>query len=73
MNNIKKEEISRAIDWIMKNGGRREKEILKGLFTVERATWNAEHKVIEFLNAEADPDGYRSGFQFDLVTNSICG
>ena len=42
--------------------------------TIERAgTWNAEHKVLNVLDAVPDADGYRPGFQVDIVTMSICG
>lgn len=58
---------------VNREGGYREKEIISKPFTIEKATWNAEHKVLEVLSLEVERDGYRKGFQIDLVTRSICG
>lgn len=59
---------------VKKYGGYREKEIMRYSHTIERAgTWNAEHKVLNVLDAVPDADGYRPGFQVDIVTMSICG
>ena len=59
---------------VKKNGSYREKEIMRYSHTIERAgTWNAEHKVLNVLDAVPDADGYRPGFQVDIVTMSICG
>ena len=59
---------------VKKYGGYREKEIMNHSDTIERAgTWNAEHKVLNVLDAVPDADGYRPGFQVDIVTMSICG
>lgn len=55
-------------------GGLRECTILENPHTIERAgTWNNEHKVLNVLERNPGADGYRSGFQVDLVTMSICG
>ena len=55
-------------------GGYREKGIMKNPHTYERGeTWNREHKVLNILKIEADVDGYKNGFQVDIVTKSICG
>ena len=58
---------------VEKNGGYREKEIISKPFTVEKATWNNDHKVLNVVSVEAETDGYRNGFQIDIVTKSICG
>ena len=59
---------------VKKYGSYREKEIMSHSHTIERAgTWNAEHKVLNVLDAVPDSDGYRPGFQVDIVTMSICG
>ncbi len=55
-------------------GGYREKEILKNPHTVTKSdTWNNEHKVLTISELETGEDGYRYGFQVDLITMSICG
>lgn len=55
-------------------GGLRERAILKNPHTIEKAgTWNNEHKVLNVLELNPGADGYRAGFQVDLVTMSICG
>lgn len=55
-------------------GGYREKELFKNPHTVEKSgTWNNEHKVLNVNETEPGEDGYRYGFQVDLVTMSICG
>lgn len=59
---------------IRRSGGDREKEIIKnGAFMSRGETWNSEHKVIEILEIMPQIDGYRNGFQVDVVTMSICG
>ena len=55
-------------------GGHRERDILNHTHTIERGdTWNAEHKVVNVLEAAADIDGHQDGFAVDLVTRSIVG
>lgn len=55
-------------------GGYREKEIFKNPHTVSKSgTWNTEHKVLTISEQFAGADGYKDGFQVDLVTMSICG
>lgn len=55
-------------------GGFREREILKNPHTIEIAgTWNNEHQVLNVCELNPGPDGYRDGFQVDLITMSICG
>ena len=72
MEDIKMENIVKII--VKKYGSYREKEIMSHSHTIERAgTWNAEHKVLNVLDAVPDADGYRPGFQVDIVTMSICG
>ena len=59
---------------VKKYGSYREKEIMRYAHTIERAgTWNENHKVLNVLDAVPDADGYRPGFQVDIVTMSICG
>lgn len=61
-------------DIVCKYGGFREKNILSNPHLIEKAeTWNDEHKVLNVLSNKPDIDGYRAGFQIDLVTKSICG
>lgn len=49
-------------------------ELLKNPHTVTKSgTWNSEHKVLTINEPEPGEDGYRYGFQVDLVTMSICG
>ena len=72
MEDIKMENIVKII--VKKYGCYREKEIMNHSHIIERAgTWNAEHKVLNVLDAVPDADGYRPGFQVDIVTMSICG
>lgn len=55
-------------------GGYREKELLKNPHTVTKSgTWNSKHKVLTVNEPEPGEDGYKYGFQVDLVTMSICG
>jgi hypothetical protein len=55
-------------------GGFRERTIFKNPHTIEKTeTWNKEHKVLNVLERNPGADGYRGGFQVDLVTMSICG
>lgn len=59
---------------VKQQGGYREKEVMQHPYTVEKSeTWNADHKVVNVLSVVKDADGYRGGFQIDLVTGSICG
>ena len=59
---------------VRKHGGFREKNILSNPHSIKKSeTWNNEHKVLNVLSNKLDIDGYRAGFQIDLVTNSICG
>ena len=63
-----------ACQIVKRQGGFREREILANPHTFERSeTWNEEHKVMNVLELEPQPDGYRNGFAVDLVTRSICG
>lgn len=66
-------DISRAVWIALKEGGYRERNVLSQGFEIEQETWNESHKVLNFLSTIEAPDGYRSGFQVDIVTNSICG
>lgn len=66
-----KEQVAKIVD---RFGGFREREILKNPHTIEKAgTWNNEHKVLKVSELNPGADGYRDGFQVDLVTMSICG
>ena len=59
---------------IKKWGSIREHLIMKENPTFEKGeTWNNEHKVINVLSSLVQNDGYKNGFQVDLVTFSICG
>lgn len=59
---------------VRKHGGYREKEIFNNPHIIEESeTWNKHHKVLNILSVEPDTDGYRSGFQADIVTKSIVG
>lgn len=59
---------------VRKHGGFREKSILSKPHLIEKSeTWNNEHKVLNVLSNKPDIDGYKNGFQIDLVTMSICG
>ena len=59
---------------VLKSGGYREKDILSNPHVIERGeTWNADHKVVNVLEAVPDLNGYRAGFAVDLVTRSIVG
>lgn len=66
-----KEKIAKIVDCF---GGFREREILKNPHAIEKSgTWNNEHKVLNVCELVPDTDGYRNGFQVDIVTMSICG
>ena len=59
---------------VHKHGGFREKNILSNPHLIEKSeTWNNEHKVLNVLSNKPDIDGYKNGFQIDLITKSICG
>ena len=59
---------------VHKYGGFREKDIFSNPHSIEKSeTWNDEHKVLNVLSNEPDIDGYKAGFQIDLVTMRICG
>lgn len=59
---------------VAKYGGFREYDVLSKPHTITKtATWNDAHRVLEVLEKRAGPDGYRNGFQVDIVTMSICG
>ena len=59
---------------VLKDGGYREKSILAAPHALEKGeTWNANHKVVNVLEAMPDLDGYRTGFAVDIVTRSIVG
>lgn len=59
---------------VAKQGGFRERKVLSEKHEIVRdETWNDDHKVVNVLSCVPEEDGYRSGFQVDLVTNSICG
>lgn len=59
---------------VRKHGGFREKNILSNPHLIKKSeTWNNEHKVLNVLSNNPDIDGYKNGFQIDLVTKSICG
>lgn len=66
-----KEKVTKIVN---RFGGFREREILRNPHTIEIAgTWNNEHKVLNVCELNPDADGYRNGFQVDLITMSICG
>lgn len=66
------ESIMKAI--VKQQGGNREKGIFKNPYTLEQGgTWNEQHKVINVISIEAEEDGYRNGFQVDIVRQNICG
>ena len=59
---------------VSQQGGYREKDVMKNPHTYEQGeTWNDLHKVIDVIEIEEQEDGYRQGFQVDIVTKSICG
>lgn len=59
---------------VRKCGGFREQKVWAEKNTVLRdETWNDDHKVVNVLSLMPEADGYRSGFQVDLVAKSICG
>ena len=55
-------------------GGFREQVVLESnpVF-LDSGTWNDEHKVVRVISNKYDLYGYRSSFDFDLMTNRICG
>ena len=59
---------------VKRRGGFRERAVLNSPHTVEKSeTWNDEHKVLNISELTPGEDGYRYGFQVDLITKSICG
>lgn len=58
---------------VAKFGGNRERTIWDDCFCIRSETWSNEHKVVECLSLQADPDGHRDAFMVDLVTKRICG
>lgn len=72
MNMNQYESIIKSI--VRTHGGYREKDVISKPHTYEQGEiWNDQHKVINVLETEAQADGYRNGFQVDIVTKSICG
>ena len=59
---------------IRRQGGYRERDLLKHPHTMTHGeTWNAAHKVVNVLEINPDPDGYRAECAVDIVTRSIVG
>lgn len=57
---------------VKKNGGFRERDILKNPYIIRKAeTWNNEHKVLNII--EKNTLDHKNGFSVDLVTRKICG
>lgn len=72
MNMNQYESIIKSI--VSQKGGYREKDVMSKPHTYEQGgTWNDQRKVIDVLEVEEQADGYRNGFQVDIVTRSICG
>ena len=59
---------------VFTHGGAREKEIVDSTpWFLPTETWNYDHKVVRIVSDNPDPDGRRDAFEFDLVTQTICG
>lgn len=57
---------------VKKNGGFREKDILKNPYIIMKTeTWNSSHKVLNII--ENNTLDHKNGFSVDLVTRKICG
>lgn len=55
-------------------GGVREKVVIESNPAfLKSETWNDDHKVVKVISSSSDEYGYRRTFDFDLVTNRICG
>lgn len=56
------------------HGGYREKSIMDQTpFLIMSETWNDDHHVIHVIADCNCDDGHRESFDFDLITNKICG
>lgn len=56
------------------HGGAREKAVTSANpWFLPTETWNNDHKVVRVVSDNPDPDGHRGTFEFDLVTQTICG
>lgn len=73
-NRISENDVARIRRFVKSFGGEREKQILREspLF-LSSETWNDEHKVVRVISDESDFGGHRDSFEFDIVTNRICG
>lgn len=65
--------VDRIISKVNSVGGYREKDVLnKRPVFLRSETWNDEHKVVRVVATSSDDDRLAS-FEFDVVTNKICG
>lgn len=68
------EEIKQAKQIVKRIGGYRELIFLRTPCTIEKTnTWNSEHKVVEFIAKNTEPDGHADTISVDLVTGYIVG
>ena len=57
---------------VKKNGGFREKDIMKNPYIIRKTeTWNNDHKVLNII--ENNTLDHKNGFSVDIVTMTICG
>lgn len=74
---IESRHTSRICEIVDRNGGFREKKILDSFpVFLKSETWNDDHKVVRVITGDESSystDGHRDSFDFDLVTNKICG
>lgn len=62
-----------VLDAVRRDGDYRENCIVECPFTIEESdTWNSDHKVLHVIAVEADADGHRDSFSYDLVTRELC-
>ena len=60
--------------YVSMHGGAREKSVASANpWFLPTETWNNDHKVVRVVSDSPDPDGHRDAFEFDVVTQMICG
>lgn len=73
-NRISENDATRIRRFVKSFGGERERQILcESPLFLSAETWNNEHKVVRVISGESDFGGHRDSFEFDIVTNRICG
>ena len=71
---VSENDAERIASIVKRLGGVREKIVMESnpVF-LKSETWNDDHRVVKVISSNGDTYGYRKSFDFDIVTNRICG